>query len=233
METRQRILIVEDEPKLVRLLRLSLESDGYEVMVAQDGQTALESLKKAMPALIILDLILPGDMDGYEFCKTVRDFSDVPVIMLTSRARESEKIRGFDCGADDYVTKPFSYAELSARLKAVLHRSTLAQSSTGTTRFQAGDLEIDYLHRRAYMGKRKVHLTATEYNLLHYLATNQGKVLLHEEILEKVWGFEYRDEYQYLRNYVSNLRKKLEPDPRNPRYILSKQGVGYYLNDDL
>jgi len=225
------ILVVEDEPKLIRLLKMSFEADGYRVLVASEAKTALELIRDNMPDLVILDIMLSGSEDGYWVCRTLRSFSDVPVIMLTARSRESEKLEGFECGADDYVTKPFSYPELRARVKAILSRNTAARSAGGSTAFSVGELKIDYLRRRVYMKDREVHLTPTEYNVLQQLATNAGKVLLHEELLTKIWGIEYRDEYQYLRNYISNLRKKLEPDPAKPRYILSKPGVGYYMSD--
>ncbi|MEW6242954.1 MAG: response regulator transcription factor [Bacillota bacterium] len=232
MPANAKILVVEDEPKLMRLLKMSLEADGYHVIMAGEGRSALELVRDEMPDLVILDIMLPGSLDGYGVCRTLRSFSGVPVIMLTGRSRESEKLEGFECGADDYVTKPFSYPELRARVKAILNRSSAARSPEGSTTFSVGELKIDYLRRRVYIADHEVHLTPTEYNVLQQLATNAGKVLLHEELLTRVWGIEYRDEYQYLRNYISNLRKKLEPDPAKPRYILSKPGIGYYMSDE-
>lgn len=223
------VLVVEDDPRLSKLVRLTLENDGYRVMTAQDGKAALAALADHLPDLILLDIILPGEMDGYEVCRTVRSFSDVPVIMLTSRVKEKDKLAGFDAGADDYVSKPFSCPELKARIRAVLHRASLTGDREEPVKFRAGELEVDFLRRRVHLAGKELDLTQTEYRVLQYLAQNPGKVLLHEEILAAVWGPEYRDEYQYLRNYVSNLRRKIEPDPANPQYILSKLGIGYYI----
>ncbi|MEW6522239.1 MAG: response regulator transcription factor [Bacillota bacterium] len=230
MTTGQTILVVEDQPKLARLLKLSLESEGYHVDIVGNGRAALQSFSKRLPDLVILDLMLPGDLDGYQVCQSIRSVSDVPVIMLTGRARESDKLHGFGVGADDYVTKPFSVLELQARVKAVLNRVRGADTGVGGIRLTLGDLELDCLARRVYRAGEEVHLTPTEYEVLHQLALNAGKVLVHEDLLTKVWGPEYRDEYQYLRNYISNLRKKLEPDPAKPTYILSKPGIGYYMD---
>lgn len=228
----QTILVVEDDLRLLRLVRLTLENDGFKVSTAQDGETALKMIADHQPDLIVLDIVLPGETDGYAVCRTVRTFSQVPIIMLTSRMRESDKLTGFECGADDYVSKPFSCPELKARIKAVLHRASLASEQQGSSKFTVGDLEVDFLRRRVHLDGKEVPLTQTEYQVLQCLARNAGKVLLHGEILAAVWGAEYRDEYQYLRNYISNLRRKIEPDPANPRYILSKPGIGYLMSDE-
>lgn len=230
MSAPRTVLLVEDDPRLQRLVKMTLESDGYRVVPVGDGQSALRAFADERPDLIILDLILPGEIDGYDICKTIRSISAIPIIMLTSRARESDKIAGFDAGADDYVTKPFSCPELRARVKAVVNRS-LSQQEQSSCKYCVGDLEIDFIQRRVRRSGREIDLTQTEYRVLEYLARNPGKVLLHDEILTAVWGTEYRDEYQYIRNYISNLRKKIEPDPSNPRYILSKPGIGYCLAD--
>ncbi len=184
-----------------------------------------------MPDLIVLDLKLPGPMNGLDVCRTVRSFSRVPVVMLTSKAKESDKLAGFDAGADDYVTKPFSCPELKARIRAVLSRSSVQSPGTPAV-FRTGDLEVDFAKRRARFSGHELNLTQTEFQVLRCLAQNPGKVLLHEEILSEVWGPEYRDEYQYLRNYIANLRKKIEPDPAEPVYILSRPGTGYYIPED-
>lgn len=225
------IVIIEDEPKLSKLVRISLESEGYAALVAPDGPTGLRLVEDKDPSLVIIDIVLPGDMDGFQVARTIRGFSHVPIIMLSSRTSESDKLEGFEAGADDYVTKPFSCPELNARVRALLNRAALAASAQGTPRFVLDDLEIDFVRRRVFRGDNEVQLTQTEYGVLQYMAQNAGKVLLHEEILGRVWGPEFRDEYQYLRNYISNLRRKIEPDPANPQYILSKPGIGYYMRE--
>lgn len=225
------IVIIEDEPKLSKLVKISLEGEGYMALTAPDGPTGLKLIEDRSPSLVILDIVLPGGMDGFEVARRIRAFSDVPIIMLSSRTSESDKLAGFAAGADDYVTKPFSCPELNARVRALLHRAALARSNQGAPRFTLDDLEIDFARRRVFRAGKEVQLTQTEYGVLQYLAQNAGKVLLHEEILGRVWGPEFRDEYQYLRNYISNLRRKIEPDPANPRYILSKPGIGYYMRE--
>ena len=225
------IVVIEDEPKLSRLVKISLEAEGFTVFTASDGKTGLKLVEEKAPSLVILDILLPGEMDGFEVARTIRSFSDVPIIILSSRTSESDKLEGFRAGVDDYVTKPFSCPELNARVKALLHRASLAASHQTTPRFTVGDLEVDFAKRRVFLGGNEVQLTQTEYRVLQYLAQNAGKVLLHEEILGRVWGPEYRDEYQYLRNYISILRRKIEPDPANPQYILSKPGIGYCMRE--
>lgn len=224
------ILVADDEPRLVRLVKANLEVDNYRVLVAYDGASALKIVEMEQPDLVILDIMLP-DMDGYEVCQRIREFSAVPVIMLTARAREKDRIQGFDAGADDYLTKPFSTQELLARVKAVLRRSTSRQEQPVAV-YRSQGLVVDFVQRRVFVGEREVFLTPTEYTLLYHLAQNAGKVMLHGELLSRVWGPEYRDELQYLRGYISNLRKKLEDDPSHPRYILSRPGIGYYMIDE-
>jgi len=225
------ILAVEDDPRLLRLITLTLENDGYRVVTAPDGETALRILGDHIPDLIVLDLMLPGSVSGLDVCRTVRTFSRVPIIMLTSKAKEAEKLEGFEAGADDYVTKPFSCPELKARIKAVLNRTMVSPSGSPPV-FRLRDLEVDYAKRRAYFAGQELNLTQTEFQVLRYLSQNAGKVLLHGEILSEVWGPEYREEFQYLRNYIANLRKKIEPDPADPKYILSKPGTGYYMPEE-
>ena len=225
------ILAVEDDPRLLRLITLTLENDGYKVLTAPDGETALRILGDPIPDLIVLDLMLPVSVSGLDVCRTVRGFSRVPVIMLTSKAKEADKLEGFEAGADDYVTKPFSCPELKARIKAVLNRSMSAPASSPPV-FRLNDLEVDFAKRRAYFAGRELNLTQTEFQVLRYLSQNAGKVLLHSEILSEVWGPEYREELQYLRNYIANLRKKIEPDPADPKYIRSKPGTGYYIPEE-
>ena len=224
-----RILVVDDEPKLVRLLREVLVATGVTVISTGSGEEAVALAAVEGPDLIVLDIILADDIDGYEVARRVREFSDVPIIMLTAKARESDLLQGFETGADDYLIKPFSAKELLVRIQAVLKRAR--QSSTGVvdTVIQCGPVHIDLARRRVMLDGESVHLTRTEYNLLHELALHYNTVLLHEELLTAVWGPEYRDDADYLRAYVRYLRQKLEADPSNPELIVTCQGVGYML----
>ena len=224
-----RILVVDDEPKLVRLVREILTATNYEVLVACNGGNAIEMTAMEQPDLLLLDLILPGGMDGYEVARRVREFSDVPIIMLTAKVREADMLRGFEIGADDYITKPFSAKELLARIRAVLKRVKGEVVSSAESEIICGDLKIDFVRRRVTIDGQGVYLTATEYNLLHELALHMNQVLSHEQLLTAVWGSQYRDDVDYLRSYVHSLRKKLERDPANPQMIVNIQGVGYTL----
>jgi two-component system KDP operon response regulator KdpE len=223
-----KILIVEDEPRVVRLVSEVLRAMGYEVLSAGSGPAALETLALEAPDLVLLDILLPGGMDGYQICQRIREFSDVPVIMLTAKALDSELLRGFDVGADDYLTKPFSAKELLARIRAVVKRSHRPDEVVTST-LACGDLEINFAQRTVKMAGQAVSLTRTEYGLLRQLALKPNCVQLHHELLASVWGPEYRDDVDYLRAYVRYLRRKLEPDPANPRLILTVPGIGYML----
>jgi len=226
---RKTVLIVDDEPRLVRLVKVNLLASGYEVGIAVDGKTAIEMLEASNYDLVILDIMLPGSFNGFEVCKRIREFSDIPVIMLTGRAREKDRILGFDVGADDYLTKPFSVEELLRRVKAVLRRAGQSSDSLKHPAFTSGDLVINFAQRRVFVGGEEVRLTATEYQVLYHLGINAGKIITHEDLLTWVWGLEYRNELQYLRNYIGSLRKKVGDDPNKPKYILSKHGIGYQL----
>lgn len=223
------ILIVDDEHKLVRLVREVLQATGYDVIAASSGEQAIELIALEQPELVILDIVLLGDMDGYETAKRIREFSDVPIIMLTAKVREADKLRGFDAGIDDYVTKPFSSKELLARIRAVLNRYKASITTPKETEIICGDMKIDLMRRRVSIGDQDVHLTPTEYKLLHVLASHLNKVMLHEQLLTAVWGPEYLNDLDYLRSYIHMLRRKLEVDPANPRMILRIPGVGYIL----
>jgi two-component system, OmpR family, KDP operon response regulator KdpE len=229
---RARILVVEDEPRLLRLVRSLLQSEGYDVVAATTGEEALEVAKVEALDLVLLDLLLPGAVDGYEVCRRIRESSNVPIIMLTARAQENDKLRGFDLGADDYLTKPFSSRELLARVKALLRRNSLHREPDVDAVVTSGALTVDLDRRRVTLGGKEVSLTPTEYSLLAELAQNAGKVMMHSELLARVWGSEYRDETEYLRTYIRYLRRKVEPDPSHPRYILSRPGIGYYLSTE-
>jgi two-component system KDP operon response regulator KdpE len=224
-----RILIVDDEPKLVRLVREVLRAADYEVLAASVGERAVELAAIERPDLIILDIVLTGGMDGYQVARRVREFSDAPIIMLTARVRETDLLAGFDVGADDYITKPFSSKELLVRVRALLRRSQGAASAKAETELTCGEVHIDLARRRVAARGQEVHLTATEYSLLHELATHANQVMLHEQLLTAVWGSEYRDDLDYLRAYIRYLRQKIELDPANPKIIQRCPGVGYML----
>lgn len=228
---KETILVVDDEPRLVRLVREILTAVGYEVLSARDGEEALEALAIEQPELVLLDIMLPGDMDGYDVCKRVREFSAVPIIMLTAKTREVDMLQGFDVGADDYLTKPFNAKELIARVRAVLRRSTVpGKEAVLWADLNCGDLTVSFARRRVRVGDREVPLTPTEFKLLQQLALNANRVVLHEDLLTEVWGPQYRDDIDYLRVYVRHLRRKLEDKPSQPRYILTTPGVGYMLS---
>jgi two-component system KDP operon response regulator KdpE len=224
-----RILVVDDEPKLVRLVREVLTAIGFEVMSTGSGENAVEMAALERPDLIVLDVVLSGAMDGYEVTRRVREFSDVPIIMLTAKVREADLLRGFDVGADDYLTKPFSSKELLARVRAVLKRARREPAAPVESEIVCGELKIDLARRHVRVGGKEVQLTPTEYNVLHELASHRNQVLLHEQLLTAVWGTEYRDDLDYLRAYIRYLRQKLEPDPANPKLIVTSPGVGYML----
>ena len=224
-----RILVVDDEPKLVHLVREVLSVAGFDVLSTSSGEGAVEMIALEQPDLGLLEIILSRTMDGYQVARRVREFSDVPIIMLTAKAREEDLLRGFESGADDYLTKPFSAKELLARVRAVLKRARQEPAARGESEIVCGDLRIDLARRRVTVGGREVQLTPTEYNLLHQLARHRNQVLLHEQLLTAVWGAEYRDDLEYLRAYIRYLRQKLEADPANPKRIVTSQGVGYIL----
>ncbi|MGH2704652.1 MAG: response regulator [Actinomycetota bacterium] len=219
-----RVLVVDDEPQILRALRTSLEARGYEVLTAARGGDGLRLLSSSASDLLILDLGLP-DLDGVEVLRRARGFSEVPVIVLTVRDAQSDKVAALEAGADDYVTKPFGMEELVARMRAVLRRAVPEGSGEPVLRF--GDIEVDLTKTLVSRDGEHVHLTPTEYRLLEALVTNPGKLLTHRWLLARVWGPGYDDESQYLRVYVAQLRKKLEADPAKPRWILTDAGVGY------
>jgi two-component system KDP operon response regulator KdpE len=211
------------------LVREVLQAVGYEVIAANSGEMAVDMVAMEQPDLVLLDILLPQGPDGYEVCRRIREFSDVPVIMLTAKAQEADMLRGFDVGADDYLTKPFSAKELIARVRAVLRRSKRPEEAM-TAVFRCGDIEIDFTrHSVTVHGLGPVSLTRTEYALLRQLALNPNCIILHQDLLAAVWGQEYRDDVDYLRAYVRYLRRKLETDPANPKYIVTVPGMGYML----
>jgi len=228
---RRRVLIVDDEPRMVRFVRMNLELEGFRVSEAGNGIEALEKVRQDLPDLVLLDVMLP-EMDGFETLKEIRRFSTVPVIMLTVKGEEEDRIRGLDLGADDYMSKPFSPRELVSRIRAVLRRAELGTPAASTSLIEVdADLKMDFQSHEVYVRGEKVKLRPTEYRLLYHLVSNAGWVMTHEMLLSKVWGYEYRDDQQLLRLYITYLRQKIEPDPSHPKYILTERGVGYRFVD--
>jgi len=224
------VLVVDDEPRLVDVVRMNLEVEGYRVLDAANGYEAVEHVKSDLPDLVILDVMMP-DIDGFETLRRIRDVSNVPVIMLTVRQEESDRIRGLEIGADDYLTKPFSPRELQSRIKALLRRTFMPSPARKTKIVVDKDLTIDFSKREVWARGQKVTLRPTEYRLLYHLVNNAGRLMTHETLLSRVWGPEYRDESHYLRLYITYLRQKLERDPAHPRYILTERGVGYRFKE--
>jgi len=225
-----RILVVDDELSIIKFLRANLEARDYEVLAAIDGAEALRSIEMELPDLVVLDIMMPK-IDGFEVCRQLREWSQIPIIMLSARGDESDKVKCLDLGADDYITKPFGASELIARVKAVLRRTEAATTIPTQPSFTNGDLEINFAQRRVTIAGKEVKLTPTEYTLLQEFALNAGKVLTHTYLLNKVWGPEYGEEREYLHVFVRRLRAKLEPDPTNPKYIMTVPGVGYQFKD--
>lgn len=227
--TNHMILVVDDEKRMVRFIRLNLEQDGYQVISAYNGSEALEQVRTALPNLVLLDVMMP-DIDGFEVLRKIREASSVPVIMLTAKGEEDDRIRGLELGADDYITKPFSPRELVSRVRAVLRRTETYGESKNV--IQVDDwLKMDFNRREIWVGGKLVQLRPTEYRLLYHLVQNAGWVVTHDQLLTKVWGYEYQDEPHYVRLYINYLRKKIEKDPSNPVYILTERGVGYRFID--
>jgi DNA-binding response OmpR family regulator len=230
MEHKNRILIVEDEVKVVSLVREILTAAGYDISVVYNGENAIEQVAMDSPNLVLLDIRLKGALDGYAVARRLREFSDVPIIMLTGRARESDVVQGFEVGADDYITKPFNSRELLMRICAVLRRTQRNNpAKANDSEIVCDALRIDLARHKVTLEGKEIHLTPTEYNLLHELAYHQNKVLLHEQLLTAVWGAEYQNDVDYLRAYIHTLRQKVELDPNNPKIIQRCPGVGYML----
>jgi two-component system, OmpR family, KDP operon response regulator KdpE len=219
-----RVLAVDDEPQILRALRTSLSARGHDVTTAPNGETALEALSTSDVDLVVLDLGLPG-IDGVEVIRRLRTWSSTPVIVLSVRDAQADKVAALDAGADDYVTKPFAMDELLARMRAVLRR--IAPEDSAPSVITVGELRVDLGKKLVSRGGQPIHLTPTEFALLELLVTNPGKLLTHRWLLQKVWGAAYGEQSNYLRVYVANLRKKLEPDPGAPSLILTEPGVGY------
>ncbi len=220
------ILVVDDEIGILKFLKANLEDHGYDVLTAMDGAEAIATFEMNMPNLVVLDITMPK-MDGFEVCRRVREWSQVPIIVLSARLAGEDKVELLDLGADDYITKPFYADELIARVSAVLRRSEPVSSAQTKPSVSIGDLEINFAQRRVALSGEDIQLTPTEYNLLQELALNAGKVLTHSHLLKKVWGPEYGGETDYLHTFIRRLRRKLEPDSPEPLYIITVPGVGY------
>jgi two-component system KDP operon response regulator KdpE len=224
------ILVVDDEARMRRFVRMNLELEGYRVSEASDGLEALDKVREELPALVVLDVAMPR-MDGFEALDYIRQISDVPVIMLTVRGEEEDRVRGLDLGADDYVTKPFSPRELASRIRAVLRRVESSTEEMAELLVIDEDLSIDFSRHEVVLGGEQIKLRPTEYRLLYHLVENAGWIVPHEELVRKVWGPAYEGERSLLRLYITYLRKKIEPDPSSPRYILTERGIGYRFLD--
>jgi len=225
---KKHILIVDDDPAILRLLSTNLKARGYEVTTAANGEESLEAVQKDFVDLIILDLMMPK-VDGVEVCRRIREWSDIPIIILSARGDENDKVKCLELGADDYLTKPFGIAELMARIKTAFRHRGDPTVAPALSTFVCDGLEINFAKRRVTVNGNEITLTPTEFALLQHLAVNSDKVLTHSMLLQSVWGSEYSSEKEYLRVFVGRLRRKLEPDPKNPKYIQTIPGVGYHI----
>ena len=223
-----KILVVDDEKVLVKGIKFNLESEGYQVEVGYDGQQAVDLAREGAFDLILLDLMMPK-IDGLQACMRIREFSNVPIIILTAKGEDADKLMGFESGADDYLTKPFNILELKARIRALLRRAGMAQQGVGGGKLTAAHITLDTDERSAKKGETPVELTAKEFDLMELLMRNPGRVYSRENLLNVVWGYEYAGDYRTVDVHVRRLREKLELDPANPELILTKWGVGYYL----
>jgi len=226
MPTRKEsVLVVDDDPRMLRMVQMILETEGYQVLLANNGEDALQMLVKGNIDLILLDIMMAG-MDGYTVCHRIREFSQLPIIMVTAKGNVEEIAKGLNCGADDYVTKPFSSKVLLARVRAVLRRVKLPEKPAEPV-FKSGDLLVDFTQRQVTMAGKRIELTATEYKLLSYLIQNAGRLSTSDQILEAVWGEEYIGEHLILRVNIARLRNKLGDDAKEPKFIASRVGIGY------
>jgi two-component system KDP operon response regulator KdpE len=223
MNHKKKILVVDDEPKIRMFIRVSLEANGFDVYLAQDGLEAIEKAASLVPDLVILDVNMPH-MNGIEACRRIREWSDVPIIMLSVRGDEKDKVRALDEGADDYITKPFGIQELLARIRVALRRTNISEAIPV---ININNLEVDLSKRTVKKNNTIIKLTGTEYNLLTYLISNCGKVLTHEELLHNVWGPEYGEESEYVRVFIKQLRSKIEDNQSKPQYIITEPRIGY------
>jgi DNA-binding response OmpR family regulator len=224
------VLVVDDEKTLVKALTFNLEKEGFRVEQAYDGEEALQKVVEVKPDIVVLDLMLPG-LDGFEVCRRIRKKHDVPIIMLTARSEDIDKVLGLELGADDYLTKPFNARELVARIKAILRRTTAREEEPKKV-IQIGDLQVDLLQHRIRLSEKDVNLTSKEFALLSFLATNAGNVYSREQLLEQVWGYDYYGDVRTVDVHIRHIREKIEADPSNPDYIITVWGTGYKIRED-
>jgi DNA-binding response OmpR family regulator len=225
---KETVIVADDDPRLLRLVQFNLQQAGYRVMTAADGNRALRLAESENPDLVLLDIRMPL-MDGIEVCRRVRNFSTAPIIIITAKDSEEDKVAGLDAGADDYLTKPFGAPELMARVRAVLRRAKLYSGETAEPVFESSDLKVDFAQQLASVDGQPVNLTPTEYRIVAYLARHAGRVVTQSDLLTKVWGPEYENEAHLLRVNIARLRQKLERDPSSPRHVITRPGIGYYL----
>jgi DNA-binding response OmpR family regulator len=222
------ILVVDDDPSIRKFVRANLEARNYTVLLAADGDEGLQIFEKELPDLIILDIMMPK-IDGFEVCRQIREWSKIPIIMLSAREGETDKIRCLDCGADDYLTKPFSLRELLSRINAVLRRTRDNLKTSTNARYNFGDLDVDFARHTVYLKGDLVGLTAVEDKILHYLTLNAGRIVTSNQLLEEVWGEEYFGDFRVLQVNICRLRRKLKDNAKKPKYILTKPGIGYMI----
>jgi DNA-binding response OmpR family regulator len=225
------ILVVDDEQRMINFIRMNLELEGHRVIEAHNGLEALEAVRTKLPDIVLLDVMMP-ELDGFTTLRMLREFSTIPVIMLTAKGEENDKVYGLELGADDYITKPFGPRELSSRVRAVLRRADMPSAAPNQAVLRIDDrLSVDFNRREVIVNGERIKLRPTEYRLLYHLIENAGWTVPHDQLLAKVWGYEYRDEAHYVRLYVNYLREKIEEDPSNPKYILTERGIGYRFVD--
>lgn len=228
--SRKKILVVDDEKLIVKGIRFSLEQDDMEVDCAYDGEEALELARNKEYDLVLLDVMLPK-LDGFEVCQQIREFSDMPVVMLTAKSDDMDKILGLEYGADDYITKPFNILEVKARIKAIMRRTARREPVVASTTLVKGNMQIDCESRRVFIGEREINLTAKEFDVLELLATNPNKVYSRENLLNLIWGYDYPGDARTVDVHIRRLREKIEKNPSEPKYVHTKWGVGYYFQD--
>lgn len=226
-----KILVVDDEALLVKGIRFNLKSEGYEVITGSDGLEAVQAVQEQKPDLVVLDVMMPG-MDGLTACQKIREFSDIPIILLTAKADDMDKLIGFDHGADDYLTKPFNILELKARIRALLRRAGTVERKVEENKLSIGSITLDLDSRNAYKSGQLADLTAKEFDVIEFLMRNPNRVYSREALLDTIWAYEYRSDIRTVDVHIRRLREKLEENPAQPKYILTKWGVGYYFRKE-